>query len=155
MGATGRVLFLLSAPQKLPSIVTSCRYKLWKVNMWGVIGQRNGIEILIYIHTVIPDQTENGIIESSEGLPGRDYKNPELPGAAICRGTGEVLQAQDRKTQHFSEWVTPQEGHITKADFIIKYCIKILHLSQFLYIVFNQALQQPFSFCTSKKRRSY
>lgn len=52
---------------------------------------------------MIPDQTENGIIESSEGLPGRDRKNPELPGAAICRGTGEVLQAQDRKTQHFSE----------------------------------------------------
>lgn len=64
MGATGRVLSLLSALQKLSNIVTPCRYKLWKVNMWGVIWQRNSIEILICIHAVIPDQIQSGVIES-------------------------------------------------------------------------------------------
>lgn len=39
-------------------------YKLWKVNVQGVIWQRNSSEILIYIHIVIPDQTENGVAEA-------------------------------------------------------------------------------------------
>lgn len=64
MSATGRILLLLSALQKLSSIVMSYWYKLWKVNVQGVIWQRNSSEILIYIHIVIPDQTENGVAEA-------------------------------------------------------------------------------------------